>query len=202
MDMSLNKLWQIVKDGKAGVLPSMGSQRVGHNWVTEQYISHLIFKKIYGCPQKIEVVLAEKECWGAKGNHSDSYSGVAIFLPQFPHWLLSVHMEVSVWGSGGLGMGCGPSCSWVWESKPAWLPRVPPQPMFWRLCISKSCPWFWKLIPYNVYGKEKVFFVLTSPALEPEVKVFSHFCPGVYAPGRVLALCLPCPKLPSNFDLP
>ena len=43
MDMSLNKLWQIVKDGKAGVLPSMGSQRVEHNWVTEQYISHLIF---------------------------------------------------------------------------------------------------------------------------------------------------------------
>ena len=109
MDMSLNKLWQVVKDGKAGVLPSMGSQRVGHNWVTEQYISHLIFKKIYGRPQKIEVVLAGKECWGAKGNHSDSYSGVAIFLPQFPHWLLSVHMEVSVWSQVVWGWAVAPA---------------------------------------------------------------------------------------------
>ena len=33
MDMSLSKLWQIVKDseGKPGVLQSMGSQRVGHD---------------------------------------------------------------------------------------------------------------------------------------------------------------------------
>ena len=28
MDMSLSKLWEIVKDRKPGVLPSMGSQRV------------------------------------------------------------------------------------------------------------------------------------------------------------------------------
>ena len=29
MDMSLSKLWEIVKDGKPGVLQSMGSQRIG-----------------------------------------------------------------------------------------------------------------------------------------------------------------------------
>ena len=31
MDMSLSKLWEVVKDRKPGVLQSMGSQRVGHN---------------------------------------------------------------------------------------------------------------------------------------------------------------------------
>ena len=31
MDMSLSKLWEIVKEGEAGMLQSMGSQRVGHN---------------------------------------------------------------------------------------------------------------------------------------------------------------------------
>ena len=38
MDMSLSKLWQIVKDseGKPGVLQSTGSQRVGHDLATEQ----------------------------------------------------------------------------------------------------------------------------------------------------------------------
>ena len=36
MDMSLSKLWEIVKDGKPGVLQSMGSQRIGHDLATEQ----------------------------------------------------------------------------------------------------------------------------------------------------------------------
>ena len=31
MDMSLNKLWELVKDREAGMLQSMGSQRVGHD---------------------------------------------------------------------------------------------------------------------------------------------------------------------------
>ena len=35
MDMSLNKLRELVRTEKPGVLQSMGSQRVGHNWVTE-----------------------------------------------------------------------------------------------------------------------------------------------------------------------
>jgi len=36
MDMSLSKLWEIVKTGKPGVLQSAGSQRVGHDLATEQ----------------------------------------------------------------------------------------------------------------------------------------------------------------------
>ena len=31
MDMSLSKLWEMVKDREAAVLQSMGSQRVRHN---------------------------------------------------------------------------------------------------------------------------------------------------------------------------
>ena len=36
MDMSLSKLWEIVKDKKTGALHSMGLQRVRHDLVTEQ----------------------------------------------------------------------------------------------------------------------------------------------------------------------
>ena len=35
-DISLSKLQEIVRTVKAGVLQSMGSQRVGHDLVTEQ----------------------------------------------------------------------------------------------------------------------------------------------------------------------
>ena len=40
MDMSLIQLWEIAKDREAGVLQSMGLQRVGHNWMTEQQHMH------------------------------------------------------------------------------------------------------------------------------------------------------------------
>ena len=36
IDMSLNKLREMVKDRETGMLQSMGSQRVGYNLVTEQ----------------------------------------------------------------------------------------------------------------------------------------------------------------------
>ena len=35
-DMSLSKLREVVKEGKPGVLPSMGSQRDEHDLATEQ----------------------------------------------------------------------------------------------------------------------------------------------------------------------
>ena len=35
MDMSLSKLWELVMDRRPGVLRFMGSQRVGHNSLTE-----------------------------------------------------------------------------------------------------------------------------------------------------------------------
>ena len=36
MDMGLSQLWEMVKDRKPGVLQYMGSQRAGHDSVTEQ----------------------------------------------------------------------------------------------------------------------------------------------------------------------
>ena len=36
MNMNLGKLLERVRDGRPGVLQSMGLQRVGHNWVTTQ----------------------------------------------------------------------------------------------------------------------------------------------------------------------
>ena len=35
MDMSLSKLWELVMDREPGILQSMGSQRVGHDFTTE-----------------------------------------------------------------------------------------------------------------------------------------------------------------------
>ena len=36
MDLSLNRLWEIMKDRESVVLQSLGSQRVGHNLAIEQ----------------------------------------------------------------------------------------------------------------------------------------------------------------------
>ena len=46
IDMSLSKLREIVKDREACMLQSMGSQRVGHDFVTEQ-LQYYFLKKIY-----------------------------------------------------------------------------------------------------------------------------------------------------------
>ena len=44
MDMSLSKLWEL--PGKPGMMKSMGSQRVGHDWVTKLNWYELIFSFI------------------------------------------------------------------------------------------------------------------------------------------------------------
>ena len=36
MDISLSKVWEIVKEGKPGMLQFMRSQKAGHNRTTEQ----------------------------------------------------------------------------------------------------------------------------------------------------------------------
>ena len=40
MDMSLSKLWEIVKNRKSGVLQFMWLRKVGHDLVTEQKQQH------------------------------------------------------------------------------------------------------------------------------------------------------------------
>ena len=44
MDMSLSKLQELVMDREPGVFQSMGSQRVGHNLVTEQKQQKTVLK--------------------------------------------------------------------------------------------------------------------------------------------------------------
>ena len=50
MDMSLSKLWEVVKDREACMLQSMGSQRIGHDFMTEQ-LQYYFKKKLFiiGC---------------------------------------------------------------------------------------------------------------------------------------------------------
>ena len=45
MDVSLSKLWEIVKDTwKPGVLQSLGSQKIEHNLETNNnYLCHILF---------------------------------------------------------------------------------------------------------------------------------------------------------------
>ena len=46
MNMSLSKFWEIVKDREAWVIQSIGSQRVGHNLVTEQQQTGHVMKHL------------------------------------------------------------------------------------------------------------------------------------------------------------
>ena len=56
VDMSLSKLWETVKDREAGMLQSMGLQRVGHDLVTEQPQREMVFKMIAFMKQKQDVI--------------------------------------------------------------------------------------------------------------------------------------------------
>ena len=56
VDMSLSKLWETVKDREAGMLQSMGLQRVGHHLVTEQQQREMVFKMIAFMKQKQDVI--------------------------------------------------------------------------------------------------------------------------------------------------
>ena len=51
MDVSLSELRELVMDREAGVLQFMGSQRVGHDWVTElNWTEH----RTYGHTNRVE----------------------------------------------------------------------------------------------------------------------------------------------------
>ena len=50
MDMNLSKLWELWWIGKPGVLQSMGSHRVGHDWGTElNWTERPILSNIFSC---------------------------------------------------------------------------------------------------------------------------------------------------------
>ena len=55
MDMSLSKLWELVKDREAGMLQCLGSQRVGH-WATElNWEKNLICNDVGGGEESLTV---------------------------------------------------------------------------------------------------------------------------------------------------
>ena len=61
MDMNLGKLWETVRDTEAGMLQSMGSQRVGHDWATEQQQKEC---KTKNSENFIMIMQGKRECQG------------------------------------------------------------------------------------------------------------------------------------------
>ena len=53
MDMSLSKLWEMVKDRKSGMLQSMGLQRFRHALATEQQ-QHSAYYNVF-CPFSVRI---------------------------------------------------------------------------------------------------------------------------------------------------
>ena len=60
MDMSLSKLQEMMKDRKPGVLQSMVTQRVRHNWATKQQFQVTTWMNVWNLTLK-ETKLATKE---------------------------------------------------------------------------------------------------------------------------------------------
>ena len=52
-DMSLSKLWELVIDREVGVLQSMGSQRVGHDWATKLNWTESLKTQVLWCLYKL-----------------------------------------------------------------------------------------------------------------------------------------------------
>ena len=81
MDMSLSKLWEIVKTGKPGVLQSAGSQRVGHDLATEQQGKNALVAKMWS-PNHVPTF---GQVFRALGHFSPGLT--LLFSTLFPHFL-------------------------------------------------------------------------------------------------------------------
>ena len=97
-DISLSRFWEMVKRGKPGVLQSIGSQRVRHNWATEQ-------QNILDC--RLEDTCSDL------GLES---SGFAASREQLPSALISPHLSFceskvkGLWSGGTVKRWCSSLC--------------------------------------------------------------------------------------------
>ena len=73
MDMSLSKLWSWWWTGKPGVLQSMGSQRVWHDWATE--LTELALRSSL-VVQLVKNPLAMRETWVLLENETATHSSI------------------------------------------------------------------------------------------------------------------------------
>ena len=64
MDVSLRKLWEILKTGKPGILQSMGLQRVGHDWATSLSLFTFMHWRRKGQPTPV-FLPGESQGWGS-----------------------------------------------------------------------------------------------------------------------------------------
>ena len=91
MDMSLSKLWELVMDRRPGVLQSMGSLRVRHDWETElNWCKKLTHLKRPWCRERLKA--------GGEGDDR-GWDG----------WLASLIQWTWVWVNSG---------SWWWTGRP------------------------------------------------------------------------------------
>ena len=79
MDMSLSKLWEIVKTRKPGMLQSTGSQRVGHDLATEQQGKNALVAKMWS-PKHAPTF---GQVFRALGHFSSGLTVISTFISSF-----------------------------------------------------------------------------------------------------------------------
>ena len=92
MDMGLNKLWETVKDREAWCTASMGSQKDGHDWVTEQ---HCVLYSFMRWPE----VQPQQETEGRLSSLSSVASHVWLFATP---WTAACQASLSITNSWSL----------------------------------------------------------------------------------------------------
>ena len=105
MDVSLSKLWELVIEEKPEVLQSMESQRVGHDWATEQQFIWLHWAAVT-CTQDLQLwhlifscLHLYCTCWGlcavlGQAGPSAGQDGDSVLMQHCPHWASGGHTSV------------------------------------------------------------------------------------------------------------